>query len=393
MRIFKPYVIKQVFKTITSICFIYFTIEYLLNLNPSNEPWVFIIALLLISPFILFHIISIFFVIVPPNSKYNIINYDIHYHKLDYNPYAEFVVAIILGLFIGLTLFQIFDSIKWTFFSYITILFVLDIWIQLEKLNEFPSSLLHQKKLIVRTAIPKLSKSNSRRMEENLILGRSFEVMVSESNLIKIQFSLDNCSINVYEIKSESLRSYIKNRAWQFWFIKPEDFAADNLELSQVLCEYELVATLINIVPSQFIELELELRKNEDWNKFEQLRKKYDSIRSMTVEKAEMIVKEYGKILANPVKSELAHPISVLPYSKEEIRHAIKLYIKVVPEESKTTVRNLYPFLNLFVDDEIAIQINNIELRTNNEEVDKLYLQFASQLADGIHNIPDELWT
>jgi len=231
-----------------------------------------------------------------------------------------------------------------------------------------------------------------RRLEENLRLGRGFEVMVSESNSIKIQFSLDNCLINVYEIKSESLKSYIMNRASQFWFIKPEDFAADNLELSQVLCEYELVATLINIVPSQFIELELELRKNEDWNKFELLRKKYGSIRSMTVEKAEMIVKEYGKILANRVESDLARPISVLPYSKEEIRHAIKLYIKVVPEESKTIVRNLYPTLNFFVDDEIAIKINNRELNPDNEEANKLFIDFTSQISDGITNIPDELW-
>jgi Fe2+ or Zn2+ uptake regulation protein len=63
----------------------------------------------------------------------------------------------------------------------------------------------------------------------------------------------------------------------------------------------------------------------------------------------------------------------MLPCSIEEIIHAIKLYIKVVPQESKSTLRAVYTAINFFVDDELVGKINNIDWATANEEDRKIY--------------------
>jgi hypothetical protein len=401
MKISNYYIIKQVVKTIVSACFLYSIGNYLNDIFYTKNMWLFVIVLLLITPFLLFHIISILFVFAPPKTKYKVIDHEIEYHKLQPQPsfWLEFVLTLIVFFVIGTTHYRFSENAKWAFYSSINVLFIWDFWTQLKKLNEFPFDLLQKKKIVLRTVLPQVFKKAKTSNELYWMPGQKFDVELSETNIVNIIHTIKHKRIRLFKIKSEILSRTLGNKAFQFVIISEEEFEKENLNKNQAQHQFHLAATLVNKSSSQFIDIELELKEDENWNKLIALRsklialkRKQASIRLMTVVEAEKIVKEYGKILANNSELNVARPISMLPCSKEEIIHAIKLYIKVVPQESKSTLRGVYTTINFFVDDELVSKINNIDWATASEEDRKIHSDFASKIAEGF-NIPEELWT
>jgi hypothetical protein len=256
-------------------------------------------------------------------------------------------------------------------------------------LNKFPNELLRQKKLIVKTRIHKnASKIDDALNNEFWKLGEKFEVILENRNSIKIANKLATTSIVVYEINCSSLYDDLIANPIKFETISDNDYAKENLNKNQSVSRYNLIASLKKADLLDFIEIELELKKNEEWTKVEKLLKKNYILRTITLEKAEEIVQSYSLLLANSSAEKMARPISSLPYSKEEIIHSIKLYIQIIPEGTKGTLYSIYPFLNYYVEDELAEKINNIDLKNATDEERELVMNFSKEITEGILNNP-----
>ncbi|MDH5407582.1 MAG: hypothetical protein OEZ33_01045 [Gammaproteobacteria bacterium] len=73
------------------------------------------------------------------------------------------------------------------------------------------------------------------------------------------------------------------------------------------------------------------------------------------IQAAEQILNDYGKILANITDMGYAHPVSLLPHTKDQIKDAIQLILKEIGDENKDLRNSLfeaYVVLAKFIPDE-----------------------------------------
>lgn len=76
---------------------------------------------------------------------------------------------------------------------------------------------------------------------------------------------------------------------------------------------------------------------------------------TISIEEAEIIVSEYGKILSTTEPSIYGTPISYLPYDKEQIKIAIQTLILAFDDKDQKILDGLtqaYVYLAQFIDDE-----------------------------------------
>ncbi len=123
---------------------------------------------------------------------------------------------------------------------------------------------------------------------------------------------------------------------------------------------------------------------------------------NLSIEQAEIIVSEYGKLLSTTSPSIYGIPISRLPFDKEEIKIAIQTLILAVDKEDLSIQDGLtqaYVYLAQFIPDDkvkIAEEGRNIlELENiNNEKMEHHNtddLELANQALQTINEIKIEM--
>jgi len=125
---------------------------------------------------------------------------------------------------------------------------------------------------------------------------------------------------------------------------------------------------------------------------------------TISIEQAEVIVGEYGKLLSGTEPSIYGIPLSLLPYDKEKIKIAIQTLILAVNKEDQKIHDGLiqaYVYLAQFIEDEkvdIAKQGRIIlEKETSEQNIDNNTakntedLELANQAVQTINRIKTEM--
>lgn len=123
---------------------------------------------------------------------------------------------------------------------------------------------------------------------------------------------------------------------------------------------------------------------------------------NLSIEQAEIIVSEYGKLLSTTSPSIYGIPISTLPFDKEEIKIAIQMFILAVDKKDtniQDSLSQAYVYLAQFIPDDkvkIAEEGRNIlELENiNNEKMEHQNtddLELANQALQTINEIKIEM--
>lgn len=122
---------------------------------------------------------------------------------------------------------------------------------------------------------------------------------------------------------------------------------------------------------------------------------------STSIEQAEIIVSEYGKLLSETEPSIYGTPISRLPYDKEHIKIAIQTLLLAVDKEDKKIQEGLtqaYVYLAQFIDDErvtiaergrLVLEKETTAGNTNDQNADDLEL--ANKAVQTINGIKSDM--
>jgi hypothetical protein len=96
----------------------------------------------------------------------------------------------------------------------------------------------------------------------------------------------------------------------------------------------------------------------------------------MTGGEAEIIVNQYGGLIAQTPSGSINRKASTLPFSKALIKYAFFVYIETLVEMNALTQEVGYPLvytyslLSTFVDDDEAEKVNQLYRRANQNELD-----------------------
>ena len=128
---------------------------------------------------------------------------------------------------------------------------------------------------------------------------------------------------------------------------------------------------------------------------------------TISIEEAEIIVSEYGKLLSTTEPSIYGIAISRLPYEKEQIKIAIQTLLLAINDDNEKdqSIRDgltqAYVYLAQFIEDEKVIIAENgrtilekERLETNNENIDNQNtedLELANQAVQTINKIKTDM--
>ena len=125
---------------------------------------------------------------------------------------------------------------------------------------------------------------------------------------------------------------------------------------------------------------------------------------TISIEQAEIIVSEYGKLLSTTEPSIYGIAISLLPYDKEQIKMAIQTLILAIDKKDQNihdSLTQAYVYLAQFIDDEKVVIAENgrtilenetSELNnTNTDNQNTEDLELANQAVQTINKIKTDM--
>jgi len=111
---------------------------------------------------------------------------------------------------------------------------------------------------------------------------------------------------------------------------------------------------------------------------------------------AQDVVTEYGHVLAQLDTASYAHPLSRLPYDKDQIKSAIHLLLWEVHGENQEISNSLaqsYVYLAQFIDDTEAATVARGQAVLQSSDLDPEELAYADEAAVIINGIKAEMET
>ena len=112
------------------------------------------------------------------------------------------------------------------------------------------------------------------------------------------------------------------------------------------------------------------------------------------LKQAELITREYGKLLGEIKTAAYAHPGSLLPHSKDQIKDAIQMLLTEVGRD-RTDVRNslieAYVLLAKFISEDDANILEKGQNALARGEADNSFIKEADQATKIINNIKLEM--
>lgn len=117
---------------------------------------------------------------------------------------------------------------------------------------------------------------------------------------------------------------------------------------------------------------------------------------TLSIEQAEIIVSEYGKLLSSTEPSIYGIAISLLPYGKEQIKIAIQTLILAIDKNDKKIQEGLtqaYVYLAQFIEDEKVkiAESGRIILEKESTTEDTANLELANQAVQTINGIKSDM--
>jgi hypothetical protein len=109
---------------------------------------------------------------------------------------------------------------------------------------------------------------------------------------------------------------------------------------------------------------------------------------------AQDIVTEYGHLLAQLDTASYAHPLSRLPYDKDQIKSAIHLLLWELHGENQEISNSLaqsYVYLAQFIDDTEAATVARGQAVLQSSDLDPEELSYADEAATIINRIKAEM--
>lgn len=109
---------------------------------------------------------------------------------------------------------------------------------------------------------------------------------------------------------------------------------------------------------------------------------------------AQSMVNDYGHLLAQLEGTSYAHPISILPHSKADIKNAIQLLLWELQGEDDAICGSLaqsYVFLAQFIEDDEASIVQRGQAVLQSSDLDPEELKYADQAALIINRVKLEM--
>jgi len=112
------------------------------------------------------------------------------------------------------------------------------------------------------------------------------------------------------------------------------------------------------------------------------------------LKQAEQIIHDYGRLLGETTSAAYAHPGSLLPHSKDQIKDAIQLILTEIGQDNievKNSLIEAYVLLGKFIseDDAAILEKGRIALETGS--ADNNFIQDADQATKIINSIKLEM--
>ena len=109
---------------------------------------------------------------------------------------------------------------------------------------------------------------------------------------------------------------------------------------------------------------------------------------------AEQIVQDYGKLLGNITLAAYAHPGSLLPHTKDQIKDAIQLLLAELGQDNKDVRNSLieaYVLLAKFISEEDASLLEKGREALSKGEADSSFIEDAGNATRIINDIKLEM--
>ena len=112
------------------------------------------------------------------------------------------------------------------------------------------------------------------------------------------------------------------------------------------------------------------------------------------LKQAEQITRDYGKILGDITSAAYAHPGSLLPHSKDQIKDAIQLLLTEVGQDNadiRNSLIEAYVLLAKFISEDDASILEKGREALAKGEADDSFIEEADQASKVINNIKLEM--
>lgn len=118
------------------------------------------------------------------------------------------------------------------------------------------------------------------------------------------------------------------------------------------------------------------------------------AIQIQKLQQAEQIVQDYGKLLGNITLAAYAHPGSLLPHTKDQIKDSIQLLLTELGEENidvKNSLIEAYVLLAKFISEEDAALLEKGREALSKGSADSSFVEDAGQATRIINDIKLEM--
>lgn len=112
------------------------------------------------------------------------------------------------------------------------------------------------------------------------------------------------------------------------------------------------------------------------------------------IKQAEQIIQDYGKLLGEIQTVAYAHPNSLLPHSKDQIKDALQLLLSEIGHENKGVRNSLleaYVLLAKFIPEEDVAQLEKGQEALQKGDADSSFIEEAGYATKIINNIKLEM--
>lgn len=112
------------------------------------------------------------------------------------------------------------------------------------------------------------------------------------------------------------------------------------------------------------------------------------------LKQAEQIIQDYGKLLGEITSAAYAHPNSLLPHTKDQIKDAIQLLLAELGQDDNNVKNSLieaYVLLAKFIAEEDAAILEQGRAALARGEADSSFIEEAAQATKIINNIKLEM--
>ena len=114
----------------------------------------------------------------------------------------------------------------------------------------------------------------------------------------------------------------------------------------------------------------------------------------LKLQHAEQIVQDYGKLLGNITLAAYAHPGSLLPHTKDQIKDAIQLLLSELGQDNievRNSLVEAYVLLAKFISEEDAALLEKGRVALSKGEADSSFIEEAGNATKIINNIKLEM--